>query len=365
MALAASLLGIKRGGGRPGHGLAGQAGRDRGLRRRDPPLRPGHRAPGGGGRRPGRGAVADDHRAVRRLRHHGRPGHASAWNWPSRRASSTWCWCRSAAAAWPRASGPRSRRCSRGAAVIGVEPAGADDTRRSLRAGHRVSLDTVDTIADGLRAATARRAHVRGQPAAARRRRHRARRGDRRGHAVLLRPAQGGRRAQRRGAAGRPAQRAAVRADAGGRRTASSCPAATSTPPTSPRCSLRLTGPLAGGWPAVSRQPDEPGGPGPVPAQPARVGERAGGHQGADRADRDRQRGHGEPVGLPDLGQRLGRPGAPPSRCAPPRRPAAAPGCPARSPRARPRPAPRARCTGRRGARPAPSCSTGRRGAAR
>jgi threo-3-hydroxy-L-aspartate ammonia-lyase len=38
------------------------------------------------------------------------------------------------------------------AAVIGVEPTGADDTRRSLRAGRRVSLDTVDTIADGLRA---------------------------------------------------------------------------------------------------------------------------------------------------------------------------------------------------------------------
>ncbi len=38
------------------------------------------------------------------------------------------------------------------AAVIGVEPAGADDTRRSLRAGRRVTLDTVDTIADGLRA---------------------------------------------------------------------------------------------------------------------------------------------------------------------------------------------------------------------
>jgi threo-3-hydroxy-L-aspartate ammonia-lyase len=37
-------------------------------------------------------------------------------------------------------------------AVIGVEPAGADDTSRSMRAGRRVSLDTVDTIADGLRA---------------------------------------------------------------------------------------------------------------------------------------------------------------------------------------------------------------------
>ena len=38
------------------------------------------------------------------------------------------------------------------AAMIGVEPTGADDTSRSLRAGHRVSLDAVDTIADGLRA---------------------------------------------------------------------------------------------------------------------------------------------------------------------------------------------------------------------
>ncbi len=39
-----------------------------------------------------------------------------------------------------------------GAAVIGVEPAGADDTRRSLRAGRRVSRPP-ETIADGLRAA--------------------------------------------------------------------------------------------------------------------------------------------------------------------------------------------------------------------
>jgi threo-3-hydroxy-L-aspartate ammonia-lyase len=38
------------------------------------------------------------------------------------------------------------------AAVIGVEPAGADDTYRSFRAGRRVSIETVDTIADGLRA---------------------------------------------------------------------------------------------------------------------------------------------------------------------------------------------------------------------
>ncbi|MGO9159232.1 MAG: threonine/serine dehydratase [Streptosporangiaceae bacterium] len=39
-----------------------------------------------------------------------------------------------------------------GAAVIGVEPAGADATRRSLRAGRRVRLDQVQTSADGLRA---------------------------------------------------------------------------------------------------------------------------------------------------------------------------------------------------------------------
>jgi threonine dehydratase len=32
-----------------------------------------------------------------------------------------------------------------------VEPAGADDTYRSLRAGRRVSLEAPDTIADGLR----------------------------------------------------------------------------------------------------------------------------------------------------------------------------------------------------------------------
>jgi threonine dehydratase len=36
--------------------------------------------------------------------------------------------------------------------LIGVEPAGGDDTSRSMRAGRRVRLDTVDTIADGLRA---------------------------------------------------------------------------------------------------------------------------------------------------------------------------------------------------------------------
>lgn len=36
--------------------------------------------------------------------------------------------------------------------IVGVEPAGADDTRRSLAAGSRQALDTVDTLADGLRA---------------------------------------------------------------------------------------------------------------------------------------------------------------------------------------------------------------------
>jgi threonine dehydratase len=34
--------------------------------------------------------------------------------------------------------------------VIGVEPAGADDTRQSMRAGHRVALRKPETIADGL-----------------------------------------------------------------------------------------------------------------------------------------------------------------------------------------------------------------------
>lgn len=37
------------------------------------------------------------------------------------------------------------------AAVIGVEPASADDTSRSVRAGHRVSIPEPDTLADGLR----------------------------------------------------------------------------------------------------------------------------------------------------------------------------------------------------------------------
>jgi threo-3-hydroxy-L-aspartate ammonia-lyase len=39
------------------------------------------------------------------------------------------------------------------AVVIGVEPVGADDTARSLRAGRRVTIPAPDTIADGLRTA--------------------------------------------------------------------------------------------------------------------------------------------------------------------------------------------------------------------
>ena len=45
-----------------------------------------------------------------------------------------------------------SRALGRRVAIIGVEPAGADDTRRSLDVGKRVSLAQVDTVADGLRA---------------------------------------------------------------------------------------------------------------------------------------------------------------------------------------------------------------------
>ncbi len=39
-----------------------------------------------------------------------------------------------------------------GASIIGVEPRIASDTHRSMRAGHRVSIDEPATIADGLRA---------------------------------------------------------------------------------------------------------------------------------------------------------------------------------------------------------------------
>jgi threo-3-hydroxy-L-aspartate ammonia-lyase len=38
-----------------------------------------------------------------------------------------------------------------GSAVVGVEPAGGDDTRQSLRAGRRIRIDPPATIADGLR----------------------------------------------------------------------------------------------------------------------------------------------------------------------------------------------------------------------
>lgn len=45
-----------------------------------------------------------------------------------------------------------ARTLGRRVEIVGVEPAGADDTRRSLAAGKRVSLERVDTVADGLRA---------------------------------------------------------------------------------------------------------------------------------------------------------------------------------------------------------------------
>jgi threonine dehydratase len=41
-----------------------------------------------------------------------------------------------------------------GIRMVGVEPAGGDDTRQSLAAGHRVSVPVPDTIADGLRSTT-------------------------------------------------------------------------------------------------------------------------------------------------------------------------------------------------------------------
>ena len=41
-----------------------------------------------------------------------------------------------------------------GIRVVGVEPDGGDDTKRSLQAGERVALDVPRTIADGLQAAT-------------------------------------------------------------------------------------------------------------------------------------------------------------------------------------------------------------------
>ncbi|MGH8427736.1 MAG: threonine ammonia-lyase [Gammaproteobacteria bacterium] len=45
-----------------------------------------------------------------------------------------------------------ARSLGRAISIIGVEPAGADDARRSLAAGRRIALDRVDTVADGLRA---------------------------------------------------------------------------------------------------------------------------------------------------------------------------------------------------------------------
>ena len=44
-----------------------------------------------------------------------------------------------------------------GIRVIGVEPAGADDAARSLRAGHIVPVEHPDTVADGLRATVGER----------------------------------------------------------------------------------------------------------------------------------------------------------------------------------------------------------------
>jgi threonine dehydratase len=37
--------------------------------------------------------------------------------------------------------------------IVGVEPSGADDTQRSLRAGRRIRVDRPQTMADALRAA--------------------------------------------------------------------------------------------------------------------------------------------------------------------------------------------------------------------
>src|SRR5258708_4403273 len=77
-----------------------------------------------------------------------------ASSWLSRRPSLAlaWSWARGGAGGRGGAARPGAPRGRRGPAVIGVEPAGADDTYRSLRAGRRVSLEAVDTIADGLRA---------------------------------------------------------------------------------------------------------------------------------------------------------------------------------------------------------------------
>ena len=45
-----------------------------------------------------------------------------------------------------------ARWLGRDVEIIGVEPVGADDTRRSLDSGKRQALDKVETVADGLRA---------------------------------------------------------------------------------------------------------------------------------------------------------------------------------------------------------------------
>lgn len=45
-----------------------------------------------------------------------------------------------------------SRWLGRDVEIVGVEPAGADDTKRSLASGHRRALPEVNTVADGLRA---------------------------------------------------------------------------------------------------------------------------------------------------------------------------------------------------------------------
>ncbi len=102
-----------------------------------------------------------------------------------------------------------------GLRVTGVEPEAGDDTRRSLAEGRRVELPVPRTIADGLQAADAGPADVRGQPAAGGRRGHRLGRRDRRRHAPLVRAPEGRRRAERRGRRGRAPGRA-DRRSAGG-----------------------------------------------------------------------------------------------------------------------------------------------------
>ena len=99
-----------------------------------------------------------------------------------------------------------------GGRIIGVEPAGADDTRRSLAAGRRVRIEQPDTIADALRASTpgALTFEVMRRGLAGRRRR-RGRR-DHGRHAPAVRARQAGRRAGRGGRA-RPSARRPRRRD--------------------------------------------------------------------------------------------------------------------------------------------------------